>query len=502
MQSVILIVDFLLCFRKVRKTKAALKADPVSAENALLKKQNADLTQQVNLLNESVAALQASLRASRNESVETESVEFNPTTCPSSTQAGLPNRTSHNGLFVRNPAHMSSGEEPVPEVTRWMSSVTVGSITITECKPSDGEQIGRRDFENWMDLLTAHLKLAGVEDESTKLSIFKIKAGSTLLDIYHHTKSSPDAPDAESFPFANAVHRLKMYFKSSSDVMLQRRRLALLAQQSNEADMAYVARAAKVARQCNFDESKELEEIVGTIAGNGRSKELRVVAMSLLRELNDVKDWNEFNDVKKRELTYQDLIDRVRGLEAINLNETHYRAKHNGNEQATVAAVAVNEGFRPMRQAQARNSRPQGSLRDERYNRFQPYRRPGRMERSGDRRPERFAGPGENRGSVNFRPTGNVRGYGNREPETTGDTGRCYRCHSVYHKPENCTAKDKNCVKCGRMGHYARACPPTYPRVDNRGENSVRVNEVSDLPALMDVDQAGEEEAKLKVGEI
>ncbi|KAL1374925.1 hypothetical protein pipiens_017813 [Culex pipiens pipiens] len=371
--------------RKPRKTKGAVKDDPILVENAKLKKQNAELTKQVESLNESVAALQASLLASRSDGNEAESVDFNPRECPSSTQAGGSRRSPNNGLFVRNPAHRTREEDTVPDVTRWLSSIT--------------------------------------------------------------------------------------------------------------SDMAYVARAAKVARQCNFEDCKELEEIVGTLAGHGRSKELRVVAMTLLREINDIKDWNDLNDVKKVELTYQDLIDRIRGLEAINLNETHYKTKYNSNEQVTVAAVEADEAFTPIRQAQFRRGGGSGVGR---FNaRFQPYRRPESSRGFGN-----YRGSAESsRGSASYRGTANFRRSNQyRWPERYGGTDHCNRCHSVYHKSDDCPAKDKTCLMCGKTGHLARACPSAYPTSNQRVENNGQVNAVSNLPALMDGDAESGEAAKPNVG--
>lgn len=94
-----------------------------------------------------------------------------------------------------------------------MNHISFASLNLPECKPIDGEEdIDRRSFEKWAELLEASLQLVGVLDEVTKYRIFKIKAGSKLLDVLDGTTSTADAPDAIMAPFSNAIRRKKQIF--------------------------------------------------------------------------------------------------------------------------------------------------------------------------------------------------------------------------------------------------------------------------------------------------
>lgn len=154
------------------------------------------------------------------------------------------------------------------EESRFLSSVnqlSVSSITIPECKPLEGDdEIHRHTFEMWRDLLIDSIALAGVEDELTKFTIFKVKAGPRLLTIFKNTKTDTEAPDATISPFSNALHRLKLYFGSGSDVMFQRRKLSWMEQRPDESDLAFIIRVGETAQLCDFDKAKEFEEIVKT----------------------------------------------------------------------------------------------------------------------------------------------------------------------------------------------------------------------------------------------
>ncbi|XP_062535223.1 uncharacterized protein LOC134204416 [Armigeres subalbatus] len=163
-----------------------------------------------------------------------------------------------------------------------MNQLSVASINVPECKAAADEQIHRQTFEEWKDLLIDSMKLAGIEDEVTMYTVFKVKAGPRLLEIFRNTKSACDAPDPDAEPFSNALHRLKTYFGSGSDVMLMRRRLSLMLQKHDESDLNFILRVGSTARLCEYDDDKEFEEIVATVAEHAISRDVRTTALKLL----------------------------------------------------------------------------------------------------------------------------------------------------------------------------------------------------------------------------
>lgn len=371
-------------------------------ELAETKASHALLNEEWNKAQETIRSLQATLHAPRSEASDVHSDEFNGEVGISSTQ------------------RHGNQKETSMELSRFMSSVnqmSVSSVTVPECKPSVGcEEIGRQDFEAWKDLLEDSMKLAGIMDEATQFIIFKVKAGQKLMEIFKNTKSSSEAPDQNEHPFLNAMFRLKAYFTSGSDVMLQRRRLALMEQKPEETDLSFIMRVGATARLCEFASDKEFEEIVSTVAEQAKNREVRTAALKLL----------------SRKGTFTDLVDQVREIEAIRLNEEYFIKKHGG--QATIARVAEGDsrqGYRGRPRGLGRGRfGPQQNHRG-RAMQAQHYHRGGGMQ---PRNPTYWRGSS---GSI---------------PE------RCFRCLGVNHKPTDCWAADKFCDGCGVQGHLQRAC--------------------------------------------
>ncbi|XP_062553824.1 uncharacterized protein LOC134219143 [Armigeres subalbatus] len=333
------------------------------------------------------------------------SIEFIPASGSSSTQRAAP--TLYGNL----------------EESRFMSSVnqlSVSSISVPECKPGDGDdEIYRHSYETWRELLEDTLRLAGVDDESTKFTIFKIKAGPRLLRIFRNTKSQHDAPDAAIEPFANAMHRLKSYFGSGSDVMLQRRKLAMMKQKPGETSLSFITRVGDTARLCEFGEDKEFEEIVGAIAEHAMCREVRIAALKML----------------SRKGTFASLVDKVRELEAIKINEEFFK-QNNRNPDSTLIAQ-VSAGYNT-------NDRGANSRYNPRRGRFQHIASRRRVDRYNPIQRFRYTGGNERNRKTPFDPENG--------PE------RCWRCSSVFHQPSECTAVDKTCLGCGNIGHIRRAC--------------------------------------------
>lgn len=379
-------------YRKTKKKNS--KLDTAHKELAASNAKVAEMSGLLEKAHETILSLQATLSASKNNSVEVNSLQFGSDIGHSSTQ--------HNG---------NGGGEPTMEVSRFMSSVnqiSISTVNVPECKSSvEGEEIGKFEFETWKDLLIDSMTLAGITEEPTQFIVFKVKAGSKLMEIYKNTKTTADAPDPESHPFTNAMYRLKTYFGSGSDIMLQRRKLALMVQKPDESDLAFIMRVGAMARMCDFSAEKEFEETVSAVAEHARNKEVRTVALKML----------------SRKGTLTDLIDKVREIQAVNLNEEYYRLRHGTVEAAPVAAVRVGEG-RSHRQDFTRNATSRGRFGSHQY----------------QRRDER----------IQSRP-------GTSSGKTT-EGGRCFRCNSMFHSPDDCWAKGENCLKCGHEGHYKRAC--------------------------------------------
>lgn len=317
-------------------------------------------------------------------------------------------QTGYQTSFIRN---VTTQEE-----SRFLSSMnqlSVASINVPECKPTDDGDIHRQSFELWKDLLVDSMSLAGIEDEHTRFTVFKVKAGTKLLEIFRNTKSQNDDPDPITKPFANAMQRLKSYFGSGSDIMLMRRKLAMMAQQVDETNLAFVTRVGSTARLCGFDNGKEFEETVATIAEHARDKEIRTTALKMLSKKNGC---------------FTDLIDKVREIESIKLNEEYVMRKQGmaSQVQGQVSVAAVSAPFRRQQRFSGRYQ-----------TRNRPYQRPAQMSRTGWRPPRD--------GQIN----------NNAAIQTQV---KCYRCDSVFHSPDECSAKWKFCDSCGTKGHIRRAC--------------------------------------------
>lgn len=329
------------------------------------------------------------------------------------------------------------------EESRFLSSMnhlSLASINVPECTAPDGDDIHRQTFEQWIDLLKDSLKLAGIDDETTMFTVFKVKAGPRLLGIFRNTKSSSEAPDPESQPFSNAMHRLRSYFGSGSDVMLMRRRLALTIQKPDETDLNFITRVGSIARLCEFDPDKEFEEVVAAVAEHAKSREVRTTALKML----------------SRKGSFTDLVDKVRELEAIRLNEEYVNQKFGMQPPALIAPVSSSFNSNASRQY-----RQSGGFRGNTTQRGIPSRR-GTWRAPRGRQPYT---PGYSAGSLR------------------GQEGeRCWRCYSVFHSADDCSAKEKLCNRCGEVGHFLRACPKFRPGAVRGQMKRPAVQELPEVP--------------------
>ncbi|EDS30014.1 conserved hypothetical protein [Culex quinquefasciatus] len=129
-----------------------------------------------------------------------------------------------------------------PEESSFMTVMSFESLQITECKPSEGEEdISKKAFEQWRSVLESAMKIAGIEEEDAKSNVFKMKAGSKLMDVLEGV-SDNGAPDEDQFPYSNAMFKLEQHFSSRDFVLLRRQKLRAMVQGDGKSDFVYVKR--------------------------------------------------------------------------------------------------------------------------------------------------------------------------------------------------------------------------------------------------------------------
>ncbi|XP_062535735.1 uncharacterized protein LOC134204938 [Armigeres subalbatus] len=289
-----------------------------------------------------------------------------------------------------------------------MSNLSFASLQVPECKPVEGEEdVDKKSYEQWRQLLEASMQLAGVVDEATKMNIFRIKAGHKLLDVLDGTVSSADSPDITTFPYSNATHRLGSFFNSRDYAFMQRQKLRSLIQQSGETDMKYVKRVIAVAKLCDYADANLAEQVADTIQTHAMNRKVREIGRKILRKGGSLSD----------------LLEKVRAAEMEQLNEDMFAATH-GTPRAEIAAVT--------------HGQPRGQS---------PNQNTNALKYHFNTQPRYFG---------NFRSSRGGRGFDRRE--FTKNIVQCWRCLSKQHHPSQCHAMDKICHNCGQKGHLVRVC--------------------------------------------
>lgn len=345
-----------------------------------------------------------------------------------------------------------------------MNTLSVASLNIAECKPSENEdEIDRKSFEAWKDKLEASMDLIGVSDEMTKMNVLKVKAGLKLLDVLEGTPPQA-SPDVITAPYSNAMKRLKDFFGSREYCLMQRQKLRSMVQTPGEADSKYVKRVIAAAKLCDFDEDKIAESVADVIQWHALNIKVREAGRKILRKGGSLTE----------------LVDKIRGYEVAQTNEDIFARTHPQASGANVAAVVRGQSGVDYHQRSVMRGQPgvdyhqrsnnqSGSPRGFR-GRFNGY--PGR------------SGNWQGRGSSEFRRREESSEFRRRE-ESKPPNLPCTRCTGRFHKPENCHAIDRICHNCKQVGHIARACPEmAVPvsfkrRISEEGESSTKHKKIA-----------------------
>ena len=280
-----------------------------------------------------------------------------------------------------------------------MNHMSLGSLNIPECKPSDGEiEVDKKAYEHWKEIILASFNLVHASDEHARMDIFRIKAGAKLLEVMQGTASTVDMPQERTHPFSNAIARLDRYFGSRTYIIGQRGKLMNTVQLKGEPNTSFVRRVATAAKLCDYKGDEEMEAIVRTLVKGASDSRVRVLAH---------RNWVNQGDMNS-------LIALVRDREMEVSNEEEYQKL---NRQSTAAVAVVSQ-----------TTDQQSRFRRGTAARFR----------------------GNQRGRV---------AYQRGQPAYQGSSkSSCWRCASMYHGPGECPNLDKVCHNCNRRGHLARTC--------------------------------------------
>lgn len=317
-----------------------------------------------------------------------------------------------------------------------VNHMSLGSLNIPECKPSDGEtDIDKKAYEHWKEIVTASFNLVRATDEHAKMDIFRIKAGTKLLEVMQGTSTTADMPDERNLPFSNAIARLDKYFGSRTYIIGQRGKLMNTVQLKGESNISFVRRVAAAAKLCDYKGEEEMEAIVRTIVKGTTDSRVRILAH---------RNWVSQGDMNS-------LIAMVHDREMEISNEEEYQ-KLNRPISSTIAAVS-------------QPTEPRGQFR-------------------------RATGP---------RFKGNQRGRGAYHRGQCHNQGlsrsACWRCASMYHGPADCPNIDKVCHNCNRRGHLARTCSALSRQGIGQKRPHEEPEEEEPRPKLAAITQNGEDNA-------
>ncbi|XP_035915821.1 uncharacterized protein LOC118513756 [Anopheles stephensi] len=316
-------------------------------------------------------------------------------------------------IFEDEPSHstsinMMSQDNSILSTS--MNTLSAVSISIPECKPIDKmEEIDRRSFENWKELLEASMELAGIADENTKNNVFKVKAGSMLREVLEGTPTL-SIPDVAIALYSNAMKRLGNFFSSREYRLVQRQKFRSLTQNMEESDLKYLKRVIAAATLCDFDEEKLTEGVTEVIQLHALNAKVREAGRKIMRKGG----------------TLAALVEKVQGYEVHKANEEIFMKTHQPAMEARVAVVTRGrvESVAPPLGARGRNFGFQG-----RPNWRSFINSGGNFSQSGSKAPNKPIA--------------------------------CWRCTSQFHAPSQCHATDKVCRNCKKTGHIKRACRQT-----------------------------------------
>ncbi|XP_058454689.1 uncharacterized protein LOC131438721 [Malaya genurostris] len=229
-----------------------------------------------------------------------------------------PSDLEENIYFARNSTMRGNNESSM------FMSMSFASLQVPECTPADGEDdLDRRSFEQWRDILEASMAFSGIIDESIQITVFRMKAGRKLMEVLESTVSSNNAPDEKTNPYSNVMYRLEEFYGSRDYVLLQRQKLRSITQNPGEGDVKFVKRVASIAKLCDYPNEQTMEAVADVVQFHASNIKVREAGRKVMRKGGSISE----------------LLDKVRSAEIERQSEELY-AKNHQHSDIEVAAIS------------------------------------------------------------------------------------------------------------------------------------------------------------------
>lgn len=235
------------------------------------------------------------------------------------------------------------------------------------------------------------------------------------------------------------IKKFEDHFIPKRNTIHERAKFHSRVQRENEGAEEFIRDLYKLSEHCKFEMRDEVirDRIVIGIKDAEVSKKLQ--------ETGD-------------ELTLEKAIEKVRQAEFLEINNAQ-----RANSQSVDAVM--------RRGSRRGNYRPSGRWRGNNYNGNR-----GNNGNSGNNGPDQNTGQSDQQSNRQFGQRGNQHGRrGYRGRQNFNNRNKCGRCGGTHFRNQKCPAENRNCYRCGGLGHLSYACRNQGQRevleVSNQFEN-------------------------------
>ena len=279
-----------------------------------------------------------------------------------------------------------------------------------------------REFTTWNQKFTDYMLLTGINNATNDRQKAVLRS---LLDDewFRIAKFALNIKMEDgNTTVETIITQMLDYLRSQRNVVLDRKEFYLRNQQPDEKFDDYYISLQEIAAFCDF-------------CPNCINQQYRDRIVTGIQHEETVKDL-----LSEKDLTLAKAVSICRANE----NAT------NDTENLQATATGINR----IAKYKKSNTQYQKSENENRYYKVQPWRKKANDDRFNRSQPneQRDSGAGYNRNqSWDSRKSPNTQWNGEQRP--------CTKCGRKWHGHISlCPARDQNCAKCGKLGHFARVC--------------------------------------------